>query len=144
MLGDFKCKCIRSWLICQPRGILTNRKCLPWSWVIAKVLAQNVNLTSTKRSVLFGNLNKRSTWRLGVAEEGTWNVLNSPYEKTKHTSVFLRIWSIDSKISELQKEKPLNILIYYFIDNFSLWQKLISVFYYNSVPVTRFLISYIL
>ena len=47
-------------------GILTNRKCLPWSWVIAKVLAQNVNLTSKKRSVLFGNRNKRSTWELGV------------------------------------------------------------------------------
>ena len=44
----------------------TNRKCLPWSWVIAKVLAPNVNLTSEKRSVLFGNLNKRSTWALGV------------------------------------------------------------------------------
>ena len=84
--GDFKCKWIRSWLICQPRGILTNRKCLPWSWVIAKVLAQNVNLTSKKRSVLFGNLTKRSIWRLGVAEEGTWNVLNSPYENTKQFS----------------------------------------------------------
>ena len=47
-------------------GILTNRKFLPWSWVIAIVLARNVNLTSEKRSVLFGNLNKRSTWGLGV------------------------------------------------------------------------------
>ena len=47
-------------------GILTNRKCLPWSCVIARVLAQNVNLTSKKRSVLCSNLNKRSTWRLGV------------------------------------------------------------------------------
>ena len=49
-------------------NILTNRKCLPWSWVIAKVLARNVNLTSKKRSVLFGNLNKRSTSGLGVGE----------------------------------------------------------------------------
>ena len=47
-------------------NILTNIKCLPLSWVIAKVLAQNVNLTSKKHSVLFGNLNKRSTWGLGV------------------------------------------------------------------------------
>ena len=44
----------------------SNRKCLPWSWVIARVLAQNVNLTSKKHSVLFENLNKRSTWGLGV------------------------------------------------------------------------------
>ena len=73
-------------------NILTNRKCLPWSWVIAKVLAQNVNLTSKKRSVLFGNFNKRSTWGLGV-EEGTWNVLNSPHENTKHNSVNMKNWS---------------------------------------------------
>ena len=69
----------------------TNRKCLPWSWVIAKVLAQNVNLTSKKRSVLFRNLNKRSTWGLGVGE-GTWNVLNSPHENTKHNSVNMKNW----------------------------------------------------
>ena len=45
---------------------LEKQKWLPRSWVIAEVLsAQNLKLTSKKHLVLFGNLNKMSTWGWG-------------------------------------------------------------------------------